>query len=151
MTTHVILNPIDSEQRPDGPREISPSRTLAPTGKPYAWQLSTPENPELVAQRLERYAALVGKENVMAGTDCGMGYAVDLKNGNVVPLPVGGEANSDMELEYHPESRLLKASWKGAANDYSGPPADCTGFGYFEWTGSEFKTLKASPHSAACE
>jgi 5-methyltetrahydropteroyltriglutamate--homocysteine methyltransferase len=34
------------------------------------------ENPELVAQRLERYANQVGKENVMAGTDCGLGPRV---------------------------------------------------------------------------
>ena len=29
------------------------------------------EHPELVAQRLERYASVVGRENVIAGTDCG--------------------------------------------------------------------------------
>jgi 5-methyltetrahydropteroyltriglutamate--homocysteine methyltransferase len=29
------------------------------------------EHPELVAQRLVRYARLVGRENVIAGTDCG--------------------------------------------------------------------------------
>ena len=31
------------------------------------------EHPELVAQRLVRYAELVGKENVIAGSDCGFG------------------------------------------------------------------------------
>ena len=31
------------------------------------------EHPELVSQRLQRYARHVGKENVMAGTDCGFG------------------------------------------------------------------------------
>src|SRR5438094_8645052 len=31
------------------------------------------EHPELVAQRIERYAKLVGRENVMAGSDCGFG------------------------------------------------------------------------------
>ena len=31
------------------------------------------EHPELVAQRIERYARLVGRENVMLGTDCGYG------------------------------------------------------------------------------
>ena len=31
------------------------------------------EHPELVAQRLVRYANLVGGENLMAGTDCGLG------------------------------------------------------------------------------
>ena len=31
------------------------------------------EHPELVAQRIARYANLVGRENVIAGTDCGYG------------------------------------------------------------------------------
>ena len=31
------------------------------------------EHPELVAQRLVRYAEIVGRERVMAGTDCGFG------------------------------------------------------------------------------
>ena len=31
------------------------------------------EHPELVAQRIGRYATLVGRENVMLGTDCGYG------------------------------------------------------------------------------
>ncbi|HLF77630.1 MAG TPA: cobalamin-independent methionine synthase II family protein [Dehalococcoidia bacterium] len=34
------------------------------------------EHPDLVAQRLVRYANLVGRENVIAGTDCGMGPRV---------------------------------------------------------------------------
>jgi 5-methyltetrahydropteroyltriglutamate--homocysteine methyltransferase len=33
----------------------------------------TVEHPELVADRLEKFANLVGRENVQAGTDCGMG------------------------------------------------------------------------------
>jgi len=32
----------------------------------------TVEHPELVAQRLERYASVVGRERVVGGTDCGM-------------------------------------------------------------------------------
>ena len=31
------------------------------------------EHPDLVAQRIERYAQAVGRENVMAGSDCGFG------------------------------------------------------------------------------
>ena len=31
------------------------------------------EHPELVAQRIERYAGVVGRENLIAGTDCGFG------------------------------------------------------------------------------
>lgn len=34
------------------------------------------EHPELIADRLIRYAKLVGRENVMAGTDCGLGPRV---------------------------------------------------------------------------
>jgi 5-methyltetrahydropteroyltriglutamate--homocysteine methyltransferase len=34
------------------------------------------EHPELVAQRLVRYADIVGRENVIAGTDCGIGSRV---------------------------------------------------------------------------
>jgi 5-methyltetrahydropteroyltriglutamate--homocysteine methyltransferase len=29
------------------------------------------EHPELIAERIVRYARLVGRENVIAGTDCG--------------------------------------------------------------------------------
>jgi 5-methyltetrahydropteroyltriglutamate--homocysteine methyltransferase len=34
------------------------------------------EHPELVAQRIIRYTNLVGRENVLAGTDCGLGNRV---------------------------------------------------------------------------
>ena len=34
------------------------------------------EHPELVADRIALYAGLVGRENVIAGTDCGMGFRV---------------------------------------------------------------------------
>jgi len=34
------------------------------------------EHPELVAERIVRYAELVGKENVIAGTDCGFATGV---------------------------------------------------------------------------
>jgi 5-methyltetrahydropteroyltriglutamate--homocysteine methyltransferase len=34
------------------------------------------EHPELVADRIERYASVVGRENVIAGTDCGLGPRV---------------------------------------------------------------------------
>jgi 5-methyltetrahydropteroyltriglutamate--homocysteine methyltransferase len=34
------------------------------------------EHPELVADRIVRFAELVGRENVIAGTDCGLGFRV---------------------------------------------------------------------------
>jgi 5-methyltetrahydropteroyltriglutamate--homocysteine methyltransferase len=41
------------------------------------------EHPELVAQRIERYAHLVGRDNVMAGTDCG--FSIHVGSGGVDP------------------------------------------------------------------
>jgi len=34
------------------------------------------EHPRLIADRLVRYAKIVGRENVQAGTDCGIGSRV---------------------------------------------------------------------------
>jgi 5-methyltetrahydropteroyltriglutamate--homocysteine methyltransferase len=34
------------------------------------------EHPEVVADRILRYANIVGRENIIAGTDCGMGFRV---------------------------------------------------------------------------
>jgi 5-methyltetrahydropteroyltriglutamate--homocysteine methyltransferase len=34
------------------------------------------EHPQAIADRLVRYAKIVGRENVMAGTDCGLGPRV---------------------------------------------------------------------------
>lgn len=34
------------------------------------------EHPELVSQRIQRFAAIVGKENVIAGADCGFGWRI---------------------------------------------------------------------------
>ena len=31
------------------------------------------EHPHLVADRILRYAAILGRENLVAGTDCGLG------------------------------------------------------------------------------
>jgi 5-methyltetrahydropteroyltriglutamate--homocysteine methyltransferase len=42
---------------------------LIPGGGGHA--ANTVEHPELVAQRLTNFARLVGRENVIAGTDCG--------------------------------------------------------------------------------
>jgi 5-methyltetrahydropteroyltriglutamate--homocysteine methyltransferase len=39
------------------------------------------EHPELVADRIVQYAGLVGRENVIAGTDCGMGGRVHMQVG----------------------------------------------------------------------
>jgi 5-methyltetrahydropteroyltriglutamate--homocysteine methyltransferase len=32
------------------------------------------EHPDLIAERITRFANIVGRENVVAGTDCGLGH-----------------------------------------------------------------------------
>jgi 5-methyltetrahydropteroyltriglutamate--homocysteine methyltransferase len=44
------------------------------------------EHPELVADRIETYANLVGKENVIAGTDCGFGTIAFRRDAVFPPL-----------------------------------------------------------------
>ncbi len=50
------------------------------------------EHPELVAQRIERYARLVGPENVMAAVDCG--FSIHVGSGGVDPDVVWGKLES---------------------------------------------------------
>lgn len=49
--------------------KLPPGKVLIPGVISHATNVV--EHPELVAQRIERYAKLVGRENVVAGTDCG--------------------------------------------------------------------------------
>ncbi len=56
------------------------------------------EHPELVAQRIERFAGVVGRERVMAGTDCGFstfaGYAgldTDIAYAKMAAMAAGAE------------------------------------------------------------
>ena len=55
------------------------------------------EHPELVAQRIERYASIVGRERVIAGTDCGFGT-------------FAGYGKMDAEISY----KKLRAMVEGA-------------------------------------
>jgi 5-methyltetrahydropteroyltriglutamate--homocysteine methyltransferase len=49
--------------------ELPPGKTIVPGVISHATNVV--EHPELVAERLSRFASLVGPENVAAGTDCG--------------------------------------------------------------------------------
>jgi 5-methyltetrahydropteroyltriglutamate--homocysteine methyltransferase len=50
------------------------------------------EHPDLVAQRIERYAHLVGRDNVMAGVDCG--FSIHVGSGGVDPDVVWAKLKS---------------------------------------------------------
>jgi 5-methyltetrahydropteroyltriglutamate--homocysteine methyltransferase len=56
---------------------LPPGRKLVPGVISHSTNVV--EHPELVAERLVRVANLVGRENVMAGTDCGFAQAPHLK------------------------------------------------------------------------
>ena len=51
--------------------KLPPGKTIMPGVVGHATDIV--EHPRLVAQRLVRFAELVGRENVLAGTDCGLG------------------------------------------------------------------------------
>jgi 5-methyltetrahydropteroyltriglutamate--homocysteine methyltransferase len=51
--------------------KLSPGKIIAPGMVTHSTDVV--EHPELVSQRIQRFAQLVGKENVMAGADCGFG------------------------------------------------------------------------------
>jgi 5-methyltetrahydropteroyltriglutamate--homocysteine methyltransferase len=51
--------------------ELPDGKILAPGVVTHSTPLI--EHPELVAQRIERFAKIVGRENVIASTDCGLG------------------------------------------------------------------------------
>jgi 5-methyltetrahydropteroyltriglutamate--homocysteine methyltransferase len=54
--------------------ELPPGKMLMPGVVSHATNLV--EHPQLVADRILRYAAIAGRENVIAGTDCGLGGRV---------------------------------------------------------------------------
>ena len=51
--------------------QLPPGKILIPGVVSHATNVV--EHPELVAERIARFASLVGRENVIAGTDCGLG------------------------------------------------------------------------------
>ena len=53
------------------------------------------EHPELVAERLSRFASAVGRENVMAGTDCG--FAQEELNRRVHPTVMWAKFDAMVE------------------------------------------------------
>ena len=74
--------------------KLPPGKMLMPGVVSHATNLV--EHPQLVADRILRYAAIVGRENVVAGTDCGLGGRVhaDLAWAKLRTLPEGARLAS---------------------------------------------------------
>jgi 5-methyltetrahydropteroyltriglutamate--homocysteine methyltransferase len=69
------------------------------------------EHPELVAQRLVRYASVVGKENVIAGTDCGFGTLVGMR------ATAPSVAWAKLETMAKGAELASRQLWSGRSND----------------------------------
>ena len=82
------------------------------------------EHPELIAQRIGRYAKLVGRENVMAGSDCGYGTWVgqaavdpDVVLAKFAALAEGARIASKEFWKYHSnECRIYRPRRHGRAD-----------------------------------
>jgi 5-methyltetrahydropteroyltriglutamate--homocysteine methyltransferase len=61
------------------------------------------EHPELIAQRIKRYADLVGRENVMAGTDCG--FSIHVGQASIDPKVVW------MKLKSLADGAAIASKW----------------------------------------
>src|SRR5262249_303748 len=72
------------------------------------------EHPELVAQRIERYAGLVGRERVLAGADCGFGTSAGW--GKIDPGVAVRKLQALIEGAALPSKRLWSGSAKRAAH-----------------------------------
>ena len=63
------------------------------------------EHPDLVAQRLERFTNIFGKERVMAGSDCGFGTFAD--------QPCAGDGDGHEDIDIEPEFfKSTPRGWK---------------------------------------
>lgn len=75
------------------------------------------------------------------GAGCRIDKIVDLRSGQISDLPVGGEANPDLMLDYKPDSALLEAQWDGDSG--------CAR-AFFQWTGQAFKQLQQQTAQGNC-
>src|SRR6516164_4113664 len=64
----------EHEWRVWGGRKLPDGKLLIPGVVSHATNIV--EHPQVVADRIVRYAKVVGRENVIAGTDCGLGGRV---------------------------------------------------------------------------
>ena len=80
--------------------KLREGRVLIPGVVSHATNLV--EHPDLVAERIQRFARIVGKENVIAGTDCGFGGRIhhEIAWAKLQSL-VEGARRATVALRYH--------------------------------------------------
>lgn len=79
---------------------------------------------KLYRTRLRRAAAagvtFGGRYGVMlsgCGTECLFGFVIDETNGHIRALPVSGERYRLLQLAFRPDSRWMRAIWRGGSLD----------------------------------
>jgi hypothetical protein len=80
------------------------------------------------------------------GTSCIMGFLIDVKSGRIFDIPLGGEENYSLRLDYRPNSRLLKARWIDTSNDDNWFDHPLCVRQEFILNGSMFKLLTQAKH-----
>ncbi|WP_182417262.1 hypothetical protein [Bartonella sp. HY038] len=83
------------------------------------------------------------------GSSCLIAYVVDLKSGKLFSFPLGGEENYQMQLQYKPNSRLIKVVW----NDINAAQNKACVIEYLEMQKDKFKTINRTrmPSDGFCD
>jgi alkylhydroperoxidase/carboxymuconolactone decarboxylase family protein YurZ len=91
------------------------------------------EDPELVAERIKRYAGLFGRERVIAGTDCGFGGRVHPQIAWAkLQVLTEGAALASGRLWAKPTGEQVRRRVLGAHVDRTGPQGDPFLIPFFE-------------------
>jgi hypothetical protein len=80
------------------------------------------------------------------GVPCLFGYVTDVRTGRVISMPVGGEYEAPLSLEYVTDSALLRAHWQTVPSDFS---SACV-YENFVWTGQRFASLGRHSDGQPC-
>ena len=76
------------------------------------------------------------------GTYCRLVFIADMETGSLFRFPYGGEDQYQLSLDYSPDSRLIRASWKNTASGHDTLKTDECIAQNLIWAGAEFDIQK---------
>ncbi len=97
------------------------------------------------APRFAGHYALMGAG---CGTGCTFTWLGDLTTGAIYDFPRSGETYADLDLDFHPDSRLLRARWDQTSDGANG--AHFCVYDEFVLTGARFKLLNTRKTPGEC-
>jgi len=80
------------------------------------------------------------------GTNCSSWNIGDLTNGHIFDVPLGGEGNANLQLDFRPDSRLMKAYWDTAPD----PTLASCDSADLVWNGATFSQSVTRERPGAC-